>query len=314
MQPIEKLDLKQEQSPLDDLWFSREYNRCFIDTSKVVEKPEIVISIGQYPYNGAWHDTAVMTAGEFSVISAPSKTKKSFFKSQLCASYIGGNAGERFRNIKGHRKSDCVIIDCDTEQSEYYAHRTFKRVERIVGSPYKGYLPFKMRHLNPDERVAFIDKVIEHHKDNVKLVFIDGIADLIEDTNDLVMSNYIAGKLLKWTDKYKIHICTIIHNAYGVSKPTGHLGSAVVKKAETVFQLSTDKEKNPEIVKVTHQYSRGRSFEDFYFKVNDNDALIQECDINGCFLNNLNFTAPEKPIPTSTPEQAFGIREDDIPF
>lgn len=318
MQPIEKLDLKQEENLYDDLWFSREYNRCFINTKMAVEKPETIISIGKHQFKGNWYDIAVMTAGEFSVISAPSKSKKSFFKSQLCASYIGGNANYFFSEIKGHRKENSIIIDCDTEQSTFYAHRTFKRVERITGVLYDNYLPFKLRHLSPDERVEFIDRVIERHKREVKLVFIDGIADLIEDTNDLVMSNRISGKLLKWTDEYNIHVCVIIHNAYGSNKPTGHLGSSVVKKAETVFQLKPD-ENNTEIVKVTHQYSRGVSFDDFYFRVNNDDALIYQCDENGNIiaLSIDKALAKEQPIPTATAKEAFGTitdKKDEIPF
>ncbi|GIM61369.1 hypothetical protein CAPN008_14190 [Capnocytophaga canis] len=308
---IKIINSKEEDSEFGREWFDAQYSEAFVDVSKAVERPETIISIGRHLSKGVWRDTEVMTAGEFSVISAPSKSKKSFFKSQLCASYIGGNANEYFREIKGHRKGDAVIIDCDTEQSEFYSHRTFKRIEKITGFSYQGYLPFKMRHMETEQRVAFIDQLIERYRDKVKLVFIDGIADLINDTNDLVLSNYIAGKLLRWTDKYKVHICIVIHNAYGMNKPTGHLGSAVVKKAETVFQLSIDKEKTPDVVKVTHQYSRGRSFEDFYFKVNE-DSLIQECDINGDFHNTLAIN--EKPIPTATPSQAFGKPKNDVPF
>ena len=306
----------QEVEKYGNEWFASQYDRCFVDTKISVEKPETIISIGKHQYKGNWYDTPVMTAGEFSVISAPSKSKKTFFKSQLCASYIGGNANNFFRNIKGHRKEDEIIIDCDTEQSKYYAHRTFSRIEKIVGAPYSGYLPFKMRHLNPEERIAFIDKIIDRHKGEVKLVFIDGIADLIEDTNDLVMSNYIAGKLLKWTDTYGIHICTIIHNAYGVKKPTGHLGSAVVKKAETLFQLIPSE--TTDIIEVNHQYSRGFPFETFYFRVNNDNALIYECDVNGNFIetpfskNEIQSEKhQEKTLPTIDVKQAF---DGGVPF
>lgn len=270
---IEPIQLNQEVTPYDGLWFDEQLQKSSISLTEDIPFPETIISIGTHQYKGNTYPTSVMTAGEFSVIAAPPKSKKSFFKSQLCASYIGGSASYYFPNIRGHRNSDFAVLDLDTEQSPFYAQRTFKRVERIVNAPYNRYFPFKLRHMTPVERVAFIDQLLDYHRNNVKLVFIDGVADLIEDTNDLSQSNYIAGKLLKWTDEYKIHICTVIHVAHGTTKLTGHLGSTLTKKAETVFQLKPD-ESDDDVVKVTHQYSRGRSFEPFEFRMDNEQALI----------------------------------------
>lgn len=324
---IDKIDIKEEgeKQLYDKDWFNFEFDNCFVDLNEPVKRPETLISIGQHSFGDKTYPTTIMSAGEFSVISAPSKSKKSFLKSFFAASYIGGKSNNYFPEIKGHRKEDVYIIDCDTEQSKYYSKFTFQRTEKIVGEKYKNYLPFKMRHLTPEQRVAFIDNILNSnkYKGKVKLVFIDGIADLIDDTNDLVMSNYIAGKLLKWTDKMDIHVNVIIHNVYGSKKPTGHLGSAVVKKAETVIQLEQADENDDtrEIIKVTNPYSRGMSFHPFYFKINKKDSLPYECDevgniigINEDFRNEF---VPEKKIKPITPKEAFGEPEDDnqdVPF
>lgn len=262
-------------------WLQDEFKNCFVDLSQKVERPETLISIGEHQFGQHVYPTPVMTAGEFSVIAGMSKSKKSFLKSFFAAAYIGGNSNRYFTNIKGHRNHDDIIIDCDTEQSKYYSQFTFQRVFRIVGGKYENYIPFKMRHLNPEQRVAFIDGILNkrEYKGKVKLVFIDGIADLIEDSNDLVMSNYIAGKLLEWTDKMNIHVNVIIHNAYGTPKPTGHLGSAVVKKAETVISL-TPEDDEKRVIKVESLYSRGISFEPFWFRINK-DSLPEECTETG---------------------------------
>jgi hypothetical protein len=289
---IEKLDKNNKAEAFDENWFKSQYVESLVDLKDKVKEPETVISIDHYYYKGVQYPNPVMTAGEFSVISAPSKSKKSFFKTFLSGAYIGGNAVEYFDNIRGHRDSDYAIIDCDTEQSKYYAHRTFKRVEEITGSEYEFYYPFKMRHMSPEERVAFIDGALKSNllKAKVKLIFIDGVADLIEDSNDLVMSNQIAQKLLQWTDLYDVHVCVVIHNAYNTLKPTGHLGSVVVKKAETVMLLEPEDEEK-RVIKVTHRYSRGRSFYPFYFTINPEDSLPYKCtesgDIKG-FENNRN--------------------------
>src|SRR5690606_11475373 len=146
-----------------------------------------------------------------------------------------------------------------------------------------------LRHLDPEQRVAFIDHLIEspEYKGKVKLIFIDGIADLIKDTNDLQASNYIVGVLLKWTDIHNIHVCVIIHNKYGEKKTTGHLGTATLKKAETVMFIEKD-EHNKDIVHVTQDYSRGVGFEDFSFIIKNEDALPYECDERGNIISEWN--------------------------
>lgn len=306
-----------EISPFDDLWFAREYERAYIPLDKPLHPPETLISIGEHQFKGNCYPTTVMTAGSFSVIAAPSKSKKTLFKTQLCATYIGGNASYRFPNIHSHRREDYYILDFDTEQSEYYAQRTFKSVADIVGTIYPQYLTFKICHLSAEERVAFIEKLLERFRGKVKLVFIDGIADLMNDVNNLEWSNQIVHKLIKWADDYKIHICTIIHVAYGVTKATGHLGSAVTKKAETVFLLKVD-DNDKNIVEVLPQYTRGYPFDSFKFMVDSNDFTIYFYDeFTGQMAKPIG-NIPREPIqersnnaiPAASPSEAFGNEPD----
>lgn len=306
-----------EISPFDDLWFAREYERAYIPLDKPLPPPETLISIGEHQFKGNCYPTTVMTAGSFSVIAAPSKSKKTLFKTQLCATYIGGNASYRFPNIHSHRREDYYILDFDTEQSEYYAQRTFKSVADIVGTIYPQYLTFKICHLSAEERVAFIEKLLERFRGKVKLVFIDGIADLMNDVNNLEWSNQIVHKLIKWADDYKIHICTIIHVAYGVTKATGHLGSAVTKKAETVFLLKVD-DNDKNIVEVLPQYTRGYPFDSFKFMVDSNDFTIYFYDEFTGQMAKPMGNIPREPIqersnnaiPAASPSEAFGNEPD----
>lgn len=314
---LKEITAEDDLSPFDDLWFAREYERAYIPLDKPLPPPETLISIGEHQFKGNCYPTTVMTAGSFSVIAAPSKSKKTLFKTQLCATYIGGNASYRFPNIHSHRREDYYILDFDTEQSEYYAQRTFKSVADIVGTIYPQYLTFKICHLSAEERVAFIEKVLERFKGKVKLVFIDGIADLMNDVNNLEWSNQIVHKLIKWADDYKIHICTIIHVAYGVTKATGHLGSAVTKKAETVFLLKVD-DNDKNIVEVLPQYTRGYPFDSFKFMVDSNDFTIYFYDEFTGQMAKPMGNIPREPIqersnnaiPAASPSEAFGNEPD----
>lgn len=255
----------------DDFNFEKEFESCFVDLSVEIERPETLISIGEHKYKGNYYPTSVMTAGEFSAIVATSKSKKTFLKSAFAGCYIGGKANELFPNIKSHRDKDYTILDFDTEQGKFYTQRTFRRPHEIAGYTYENYKGFATRHLSTKKRVLLIDECLKRQdgfcNEKVKLLFIDGIADLVENTNDLVMSSEIADYLLRWTFEYNIHICVVIHKSAVTNKPLGHMGTYVLKKAESVIDLERQ---DGGIIKVTNPYSRGYSFDEFNFDINEN--------------------------------------------
>lgn len=253
--------------------FEKLESECNIDLSVEITPPEILLSIGTHEYKGKHYPTAIMTAGEFSAITATSKSKKSFLKSAFLGCYIGGNAYNLFGNIKSHRKSDYTVLDFDTEQGKFYTQRTFRRVQDITGANYEHYKGYATRHLTSRQRLLMIDYCLANqktlYKQPVKLVAIDGVADLVENTNDIVMSKEASDFIMKWTYDYNIHITTIIHKSATTGKPLGHLGSYVLKKAETVIELDVQEDYT---VRVTNPYSRGYRFDEFVFDINK-DAL-----------------------------------------
>ena len=273
----------QNEATIEKEWFLKEYQKSIIDLNQKPLKPDGIIGIGKSVYQGATYHNWIMSKGELSVISAPSKSFKSTLKSHLASTYFKGYSNE-FKEWKGNQQNNETLIDVDTEQGKYYAWHTFNRTKQLCTgiNLNKIYYPFKLRHLNPTERVNFIDELIKSNKvGKPALMFIDGIADLIEDTNDLLMSNDVISKVMKWTDEYNIHVNLIIHNAYGTKKPTGHMGSATVKKAETVININevTNSEGEGEnYYKVTHQYSRGARFQDFYFEFDQQTGFLKEVD------------------------------------
>ena len=263
--------IKSDEAIID---FSSLYNDCLIDLSEEMPRPEIILSIGNYNYKGEYYPNPIMTAGEFSAIIAQSKAKKSFLKSAFLGAYIGGNANVLFPNIKSHRgEENYTVLDFDTEQGKYYTQRTFRRVQEMAGGIYENYKGFATRHLSSDNRLRLIDYVLSNQatlfKNPVKLVAIDGIADLVENTNDILMSKEASDYVMRWTYEYNLHITTVIHKSPQTGKPLGHLGTFVLKKAETVIELDINEDGS---VKVTNPYSRGYKFDEFNFDINK-DAL-----------------------------------------
>jgi hypothetical protein len=278
--PNIKLNVEQDE----EFNYGKIYENCLVNLSEEIMLPPTALSIGEHSYKGNLYSNNTFSYGEFSAIVAASKTKKTFFKSALIASYIGGQSSNYFPNFKSFRDDDYYIVDIDTEQGEYYAQRAFRRVTDLVGKTYDNYLPFGLEGLDGYEIIQFIQALLEdpRYKGKIKWMSIDGIADLLDNTNDIVESNAIAKRLKVWRKKYQMHINTVIHRTKQSQNATGHLGSFIEKKSETVILLR-DTEEDPIIknspIEVIQTYSRGAPFDPFFFKLNE-DTLPIQCELN----------------------------------
>jgi len=272
---IDKIEFKGNSIPQEDVFnYEETHDNSLVELDLELRKPPTALSIGRHDYNGETYANSTFTYGEFSAIVAASKSKKTFFKSALIASYIGGQANEYFPNFKSMRDDDYFVIDIDTEQGEYYSQRSFRRIPTMVGSNYENYLSFGVEHLEPSEIIALIDGLFEdpRYKGKIKWLSIDGIADLLVNSNDIVESKNVANKLKKWRKENNCHINCVIHKNSVSDKATGHLGSFIEKKSETVILLKDTEDytvKNSSI-EVNQVYSRGAPFDTFYFKLNEN--------------------------------------------
>lgn len=253
----------------DELDYLKLSTDCEVNLSEEVKEPEILLSIGEHTYKGEIFPTSIMTAGEFSAIVAVSKAKKSFLKSAFIGSYIGGDANLLFGNIRAFRDKDYTILDFDTEQGKFYAHRTFTRVRYITNRTYPNYHCYATRHLSSKQRLLLIDYCVTNqatlYPEPIKMISIDGIADLAENTNDIILSKEVSDYIMKWTHDYNLHVIAVIHKNPQTGKPLGHLGTYVLKKAETVIDLEINEDNS---ITVSNPYSRGYRFEKFVFNLN----------------------------------------------
>ena len=290
-------------------------NECIVDLDAPDKPLETFVYIGN---DERGKRCSVITRGEYSCIVASAKTKKSFCKSLITAAYIGGNTSAFSTHIQGDRKTEGYVIDLDTEQGTYYAKKTFSRVEKMVGNRYKNYIPIATRSKSVQERLGLIEWLIykSPYAGNIDLLLVDGIADLVYNTNDIVEGAKVAEMMLQWTSE-GLHICNIIHKAGNNDKARGHLGTAVTIKAESIIfmdRLVDDQgnllEKNT--VKVRCGYVRGIDFEDFYLTVNDKGLPFTHTDPRHNVFKTIGEIKEKEIIPIMSVKDAFG--DDDIPF
>lgn len=278
---MKDLKVNIEETTKDLIDYNKLLKDTRVDVSEDIKQQPVAISIGTSLYKGKNYYIPFGSYGDFSCIVGASKSRKTFLKSAIVAGYIGGNSNNYFPDIQGHNTKEKFVIEFDTEQSKYHTQRVLRRVVEMIGHPYDYYEGFSLRKLEPKERLQLIEYTLyeSEYKDNIGLVTIDGYADLIKDFNNLEESTMLSNKLLKWTDEKKIHITGILHSSFGTRKPTGHAGSSILKKAETVVFTEAD----GDFTNVTCDYSRNKSFDNFTFTVNSSTWLpeIIDNDTNG---------------------------------
>ena len=261
MQEIDKNGFEKE------IDFSKLEISSYIDPAEEIKRQPIALSIGEYYYAGNHYPIPFGSYGDFSCIVGASKSKKTFLKSAMIASYIGGRSTSYFPNMKGHDTSEKFVLDIDTEQSRYHTQRVVRRVCDMVGSNYEFYKSYSLRKEDAKIRFQFIEWLLleSEYRNNIGLVSVDGSADLLDNVNDLEESNRIVQSFMKCTQKSNCHLITVLHRNHGTMKPTGHLGSAILKKAETVAFV----EKVDNLTKVSCEYSRNMPFDDFTFGISE---------------------------------------------
>ncbi len=226
-----------------------------IDPFSTIEKPPTILSIDNISFG---------TLGNFSCVTGKSKSRKTFFLSILIAAAIDTKG--KFQRIKTEIPNS-TVLHFDTEQSNYHTQKVAKRITSLINNDIlskNSYKCFCLRPFSPKERTDIIQEAIYNTK-NLKLVIIDGIADLIVGYNNEESAIEIIGQFMKWTHELNIHIITIIHQNKGDNNAKGHLGSLILQKAETVLSI----EKDGEISTASTSHSRNKEINPLSFSVDE---------------------------------------------
>lgn len=179
--------------------------------------------------------TKIISEGNISSIVGMPKSRKTSFAILLASAYIRGN----IESINRPSLNAEHLLWIDTEQS----HSDCKRVYSIIAkgadidpdAPIPNFTMLSLRDQPASERWDITTKAIESLKP--KLIFIDGIADFVNEQNDEPTAARLQDYLLQVTSQHSCHICAIIHANDGETKPRGHTGSNLVRKCETIIYI-----------------------------------------------------------------------------
>jgi hypothetical protein len=163
-----------------------------------------------------------------------------------------------------------AVILFDTEQSNYDAWESANRVNRLLGYTPENFGAFDLREYDPMERCQIIEYTLEKFKGSIGFLVIDGIADLAKANNDEDEATRVVSLLMRWTKEYQCHIVTVIHQNKNDNFATGHLGSYIMKKSESIISITKDAEFSNKS-QVNCDMIRGvQDFNEFSFEISEN--------------------------------------------
>lgn len=125
--------------------------------------------------------------GDIIAIKAKSKNGKTFLATLLSAVILGA---KHMGDLKSEYPDDSKVLYFDTEQNQINTQMLMSRIHVICGWPLENndrLHVYSMREMPMEERLKYIIEQTKKHKPTA--VFIDGIADLLLDFNDIASSN-----------------------------------------------------------------------------------------------------------------------------
>lgn len=236
-----------------------------IKVTEKIEPPVFSLMIGE---------GIVSTLGNITTFVGKAKAKKSFLISIAIAVAIAKDFvfGEFTSHLPNNKRN---ILLFDTEQSKYHVQIALFRICKMIGIEQPDNIKvYGLRKYLPEERIKIIEHAI-YNTPNIGIVFIDGAKDLQYDKNDINESTKTVNNLMKWTDELYISIITVLHQNKGDNNATGHLGTELVNKSESVISV-TKSESDKDISIVEPVACRNKDFEPFGFEVIDNIPVIAE--------------------------------------
>lgn len=208
-------------------------------------------------------EVPLFSKGNISVISGKPKSKKSFLCTLFVSHMLSNNAvSERlltnFEDLKGN------IIYFDTEQSGADCQKIIQRLYHR-GVDENRFILYKLRELGTKERLRFIEDTLRNTED-IDVVIIDGARDLVRSINSEEEATDVSNLFMKWTEKYNVHLMTVLHQNKSDDNLRGHIGSELQNKAESVFEVK--KGINPNQSQVFMNFSRRLETDPFGIEIN----------------------------------------------
>ena len=218
------------------------------------------------------YGSIIASEGNISAVVGAAKSKKTF----LCTALVGALLRRTGEPMLGITPQRVKVLWVDTEQSASHVQRVVRRIYTLAGwndeASYEELRTLSLREIEPKERYNMMVDAVKLFKP--KLVVIDGISDLMYNSNCIEESDSVVGQLMALSTEYNCHIMSVLHTNPNSDKARGHIGSTLQRKAETMVYVHKVEERSV----VEPQFCRNEAFEPFAFYITE-EGLPEECDM-----------------------------------
>lgn len=216
-------------------------------------------------------NTIYATKGGISLLTGVQKSGKTtaikiMIETAFMPQFYDGYDNLGIRSVVKSEKS-VIYINTEMTNSDMVGFR-----DKICKNLQKTTLPenlhlFHFLTVSPKERIRLIEQVLERSTDT-HLVFIDGLADLVNSVNDEAECNLVIQLLQNMASNYNVAIIGVIHENRGNKNSRGHLGQQAERKC--IASVSVSKNKAKKFFTVTSSLNRhSEDFEDINYHYND---------------------------------------------
>lgn len=211
------------------------------DPKNLLPKPDRIYSIAGIP---------VCTPGNLTAIYSQAKTGKSSFLAAMMASAMTNpTSGHDTLGVEGPNYARHAVLHFDTEQSPYdwqqLVHSCLRRVGLTEPPPW--LMSFTIAGMEAGKAERFVHAAMRLAKKTnggVHSVFIDGVADLVNDPNSPDECFPLVARLQAMAIEYRTAVINILHLNPAAKdkndKGRGHLGSQLERKCESNLTLKKD--------------------------------------------------------------------------
>lgn len=258
-----KYDPIQARVTIEEQVLYRSLEPHLVDIHRAIPEPIPVLSR---------YGSIIASEGNISAVVGAAKSKKTF----LCTALIGALLRTSQEPLFGITPKGTKVLWVDTEQSASHVQRVIKRIYRLAGWDeevnYGDLRTLTLREVEPKERAEKMVDAIKLFKP--KLIVIDGISDLMYNSNCIEESDTVVGQLMALSTEYNCHIMCVLHTNPNSDKARGHIGSTLQRKAETMIYVHKMGERSI----VEPQFCRNEEFSPFAFHITE-EGLPSECEI-----------------------------------
>lgn len=179
--------------------------------------------------------------GNFSVLTGLPKAGKSTFVSAMLASTL---IYEDVFSLKLKADSARMMIGYfDTESSEFDFYKNISRIKNLSKTQTIGNIqPFSTRPDSAGDIRGMVEEFLNIYPASV--VFIDGLLDCVANYNDETESRFVIDWLKRITSVYNCLIVGVVHTGKKDGHTLGHFGSMVDRYAQSVIEITRDREYN----------------------------------------------------------------------